>query len=551
VVPQVDGTTAATPTAAMLRFRDATEASGLRAFVQANGDREKSLILESIGGGVGWIDYDSDGDLDAWLTNGGSLESRPDGVVPRDDLYANDGKAHFESIAARVGADDPGWTTGIAVADVDNDGHPDVYLSQWGPNVLLLNRGGKSFERADPAEGAADPEWSTSACFFDADRDGDLDVYVSNYVTFDPVAVREKPRTRYKEISVYAGPRGLDPAPDTYWTNDGSGRYVDATVQAGFAGEEGFGFQAVALDADDDGWLDLFVANDSVANALWIHQPDGTFREGALRAGVALSKSGMTQAGMGVAIGDANGDARLDLYLTTFSDDSSTLFRSEGRGFFRDVSQPSGLAVLTTQKLKWGALLCDLDGDVDLDLVQVNGHVYPQVDRLPLGVRYQQEPQLFENRGAGRYRDASRTAGSGFATPLAGRGLAAGDCDGDGDVDLLIGQIDGPPMLLLNESLRLRPSLRVTLRGTKSPRDPVGALVLCVAEGEKQLGTWLSNQSFSSAHQAAVWFAAPAGNTKSVLWVRWPSGGVESFDASGQPTAELEEGRGTPGNWPL
>lgn len=534
-----------------LAFRDVTVESGLGDFAQESGGSEKLLILESIGAGVAFLDYDQDGDHDVWLTNGGRFEVIADKPAPRDELFENTGSTpRFRAVGKQLGADDVNWTMGIAVADVDADGFEDVYLTQWGPNTLLLNRAGKGFAPADPAHGAADPEWSTGACFFDADRDGDLDLYVGNYVHFDPEFVRKKPMTKYKDVSVYAGPRGLDPAQDTYWTNEGAGRFTEATAAAGIAGHKGFAFQIVPLDVDQDGWLDLFVANDSVANRLWINLRDGKFREDALRSGVALSKFGMAQAGMGVALGDVNGDARLDLFLSTFTDDSSTLFRNEGRGLFRDVSQASGLAQATTARLGWGALIADLDGDADAEILQVNGHVYPQVDRVPFGFRYRQPPQLFENRGKCRFADVSSVVGGAFALPLAGRGLACGDADNDGDPDLLIGQLDGPPVLLSNESARARAALAVRIVGTRGPRDPIGARVLCNSPGQRELATWVRNQSFLSAHAAELWFT-PAGDAERVeLLVAWPGGACERYEVAARGRVTVREGEGAPATWP-
>lgn len=538
------------PPGGALAFRDITAAAGLAGFQQVNGDAEKLLILESIGSGVAFLDHDRDGDQDVWLTNGGWIEL-PEGVaIPRDEFFANDGRARYTAVGAAMGADDAGWTMGIAVADVNGDGCDDVYLTQWGPNTLLFNREGRRFEAAAAEQGAADPGWSTGACFFDPDRDGDLDLYVTNYVDFDLAFTRAKPRTKYKDVEVYAGPRGLQPAQDTYWLNDGSGGFVEATAESGILGHKGFGFQVVPLDVEQDGWLDLFVANDSVANRLWINTRDGKFRESALRNGIALSKYGMAQAGMGVALGDATGDARLDLFLTTFTDDASTLFRSEQRGLFRDVSQVAGLALPTTSKLGWGTLIEDLDGDGDAEIVQVNGHVYPQVDRVSFGFRYRQLPQLFDNVGNGRFKDAGAGAGAAWSQPLAARGLARGDCDGDGDPDLLIGQLDGPPVLLANESRRARASLVVRLQGASGGRDPIGARVLCRAGGERSIAAWVRNQSFLSAHAAELWFAPPPQAEAVELHVAWPGGAIERFTGPARGSVELIEGRGEAAAWP-
>ncbi|HEX6883044.1 MAG TPA: CRTAC1 family protein [Planctomycetota bacterium] len=523
------------------RFRDATAESGLAAFRQLSGSPEKPFLVETVGGGCALFDLDQDGDLDAYLTNGGTLGAAP-GTNPSDALFWNDGRGRFTDGSTAAGIDERRWTNGVRAGDVDGDGWPDLYLTNYGRNTLYRGLGQGRFEDATEASGCGDEAWSTGATFFDFDRDGDLDLFVANYVAFDEARyLAERPTTTYQGVEVMKGPQGLPGAPDTFHVNAGGLAFVARTAELGL-GDELFGFQSVAFDFDLDGWLDLFVANDSVANNLWRNLEGRRFEDVALRQGVAFSLSGRPQAGMGAALGDADGDGALDLYVTNFADDYSTFYRGEARGFFRDVTQSLGLATPTMDKLAWGTGFEDLDLDGDLELYAVNGHVYPQVDRFPLGVEYHQPVQLFE-RVEGRWREPPGRGGAALAQKGAGRGAASGDVDGDGDLDLLLENLDGPPRLLVNET-RAGRALAVTLVGAGANRPAVGARLVLRAGGREQVRLAGLSTGFLSSSAEELVFGLGALARAEELVVTWPLGKVESFTdlAAGRVTIEEQAG---------
>ncbi len=509
------------------RFRDATAESGLSAFRQVNGEAEKPFIVETVGGGVGLFDADGDGDLDAYLTNGGRL-GRPLEENPSDALFRNDGSGRFEDRTRESGIDERRWTVGVRAADVDADGALDLYLTNYGPNVLYRNRGGGVFEDVTESAGVGDPRWSTGACFLDHDKDGDLDLYVANYVEFDePRMLAERPVVVYKGVSVMKGPQGLPAARHRFYANAGGLRFRDASSESGIDGPELYGFQSVALDFDLDGWIDVFVACDSVQNLLWRNLEGQRFEDVALRQGVAFSLSGRPQAGMGVGVGDFDADLLVDLYVTNFSDDYSTLYRGEERGFFRDVSPALGLTTPTMDKLAWGTGFEDLDGDGDLEIYVVNGHVYPQVDRFRLGTEYRQPLQLFEQVD-GSFREPAGRGGTALGARSTGRGAATGDVDGDGDVDLLIENLDGPPRLLLNDGPQGR-WLQVLVIGSGANREAVGARVVARSGGRSQLRLVGTSSGFCSSSSPVLHLGLGTAETLEELEVTWPDGRTELF----------------------
>lgn len=507
-------------------FRDATEAAGLQDFRQVSGSPEKPYLVETVGGGCALFDHDRDGDLDAYLTNGGRLGA-PLAENPSDALYLNDGRARFSEATGAAGIDERRWTNGVRVCDVDGDGWNDLYLTNYGPNTFYVADGrGAYVDRAAQA-GIADERWSTGASFFDFDQDGDLDLFVANYVEFDEARMlAERPTTEYHGVEVMKGPNGLPGAPDRFYVNEGGLVFREAGEELGF-GDELYGFQSIAFDFDRDGWLDLFVANDSVENHLWRNLEGKRFENVALRQGLAFSLSGRPQAGMGVAVGDYNADLRTDLYVTNFADDYSTLYRGEERGFFLDVTQAVGLAASTLDKLSWGTGFEDLDLDGTLEIYVVNGHVYPQVDRFHLGSEYRQPAQLFCLE-QGRFREPPGRGGAAFASKRVGRGAAAGDVDGDGDVDLLLEDLDGPPRLLRNDGPQGH-GLEVVLVGRGANRPAVGARVVARAGGRSQLRLAGLEAGFLSSSEPVLRFGLGSLEGVDELEVTWPLGEVERF----------------------
>ena len=501
-------------------------AAGLSGFQQVCGSPEKPFLPETVGGGCALFDHDQDGDLDAYLTNGGRF-GQPLDSNPSDALFTNDGRGRFSDGSGAAGIDERRWSNGVRVCDVDCDGWSDLYVTNYGPNTFYVADGkGRYVERTREA-GLSVGTWSTGACYLDFDRDGDLDLHVANYVLFDEERqLAEHPVTVYRGVEVMKGPQGLPGAPDRFFVNEGALRFREASAELGMS-DEGYGFQNVALDFDLDGWIDLFVTNDSVANNLWRNLEGERFEDVALRQGVALSLDGRPQACMGVAVGDYNADLRTDLFVTNFADDYSTLYRGEERGFFLDTSQALGLAGPTMDKLGWATGFVDLDLDGDLELFEVNGHVYPQVDRFRLGTEYRQPVQLFEWTGT-RFREPLGRGGRALAEKAAGRGAATGDVDGDGDPDLLVENIDGPPRLLLNDG-RAGNRLEVMLVGAGANRAAVGARVIARAGGTAQLRLAGVAEGFLSSSEPLLVFGLGTLERVDELEVAWPLGKIERF----------------------
>lgn len=497
-----------------------------------------------MGAGVALLDHDGDGDLDAYLTNGGTLDG---GEPVSDALFANDGGARFRDVSAEAGVGDLAWTQAAIAADLTGDGLPEVLLANWGPNALLLNEGGRLRDVA-AAAGVAEERWSTGAVFLDADVDGDLDLYVSNYVVLEADALPEA-RFSYRGVEVSYGPRGLPGERDSFYRNEGTQgaapRFVEVTEEAGLADSEGYGFQAVTFDYDEDGFGDVFVANDSTPNYLWRNVGGARFEDRAFQAGVALSRNGVEQAGMGVAVGDVNHDGHLDGYVTNFSEDYNTLYLGDGGGLFSDATLRWQVAFPTMASLGWSTGFVDLDGDGDEDLFAVNGHVYPQVDRFDLGTRYRQRNQVFVNEGGAGLREVSAGSGPGFEVEEASRGAAWGDLDGDGDVDLLVGNLDAPPTLLINESPRAGAFVAVRLRGAGSNRDAVGARLWARIGDHRRVWPIAAGSGCFSSSDPTVHVGLGPAEKVDAFEVLWPSGRREVFPGAKKGArVRLEEGRG-------
>ncbi len=509
-------------------FRDATSESGLAGFVQHAGSREKAFILETVGGGVALFDSEGDGDLDAYLSNGGGLEGFAAGAAPRDALYLNDGRGTFTDGTAALGLGDANWTMGVRVVDLEGDGDDDLYLTNFGPNVLYRNRGDGTYADVTDTYGVGDPRWSTGACFLDHDRDGDLYLYVANYVELDvPTMLRERPTVEYKGVTVMKGPRGLTPARHRFYARESVESFRDASEELGIAENAAFGLQCVAFDADLDGWVDVYVANDSMAHFLWQNEKGLRFVERAFQRGAALSMAGKPQAGMGVAVGDGDGDLQVDLYVTTFSDDYNTFYRGDGGGFFVDATQRLKLAEPTMDELGWACGFEDFDNDGDVEIFAVNGHVYPQVDLFDVGTRYAQANQLFEFDGVA-FRAPEGGAGPGFAQARAGRGAAVGDVDADGDLDLLLGNLDDRPTLLVNEGPQGN-WIEVELVGAGGNREAVGARLIARAGGKSQLRLAGTSSGFLSSSDLRAHFGLGSLQRVDELEVTWPDGSTELF----------------------
>jgi len=509
------------------RFVDVAAEAGLTRVLHA-GRPGKDHLLDSAGTGAAWLDYDRDGHLDAYLVNGWKLAGHEVVARGKNALYRNRGDGTFEDVTDAAGVDGAGaWGCGVAVADYDDDGWPDILVTNFGPNALYRNHGDGTFENVAHRAGIEAPGWNTGAGFFDADGDGHLDLYIAAYIeaTIEDVLAAERTLDWKGVDTVAFGPFGLTEAPDHFFLSNGDGTFREVTDQAGMRDRaQGYGFGVRAADFDADGDLDLYVANDSDANYLYRNEGGGRFKETGLWSGAAFDANGAAQAGMGVALGDVNRDLVPDLFVTNFSEDFSTLYLGEGKGFFRDVSDASGVGAVTFLPLSWGTVLADLDNDGDEDLVIANGHIYPQVDRHPeFGMVYAQRDQLLENLGDGRFEDVTDRAGPGFALARSSRGIAAGDYDNDGDLDLLITALDEPPALLRNESA-VGSWLTVVCDAPPGAGGVIGTRVEVETDGRRMGRDISSGESFLSVHDPRLHFGLGSAAAAAQVEVRWLDG---------------------------
>ncbi len=531
-------------------FIDRAEESGIDV-VQVCGNRDKDHLLESTGSGVAIADYDNDGDLDLYFPTAQTRDDWLAGRRPRANaLYRNEGDGRFTEAAEEAGVDLRAWSAGAYFVDYDNDGDKDLFVTAWGPNVLYKNNGDGTFTDVTAEAGVAGPAngWSSSAAFGDLDGDGNLDLYVANYTEYD---LEHPPfggeRTLWKGLRVYRGPLGFTAQPDRLYRNNGDGTFRDVTAESGTtdAADPKYGLGVVFTDIDDDGDPDLYVANDSQANTLWLNQGNFRFEDIALMAGAATNEDAKEQAGMGTDAGDYDNDGRIDLFVTNFSHDWDTLHKNAGNGMFLDATFSAGLRD-TYLDLAWGAKFVDYDNDGFLDLLVANGHIYTEVDSRPqLKTTYNQRNRLFRNLGNGRFQDVTKTAGPGFEPVLSSRGAAVADLDRDGDMDIILTNMDQAPNLLFNEGGNRRNWLQVRLRGTRSNRDAVGAR-LTLKEGGQTLtrevnpfGSYLSQGAYT------VHFGLGSGNEPGTLVIRWPSGEEETIDRLAPNTfVTIVEGKG-------
>jgi hypothetical protein len=530
-LPRAGPRAAAPASPSSFHFVDVAPEAGLTRVVLA-GRPGKDHLLDSAGTGAAWLDYDRDGLLDCYVVNDWRIEG--DRIVERgrNALYRQRPDHTFEDVTDAAGVGGEGeWGAGAFVADYDGDGWPDILVTSFGRNVLYRNLGDGRFENVAGRVGLESPGWNTGAAWLDADGDGDLDVYIAAYIdtSIEEVLAARRLLSWRGLAMVAVGPFGLPGAEDHFFRHDGD-RFVDATREAGMEDKgRGFGFSVRAFDADDDGDLDVYVANDSDPNYLYRNDGRGTFTEVATWTGLALDENGAAQASMGVAVGDATGDGLLDVFVNNFSEDFSTLYRGLGAGLYEDVSRASGVGPATYRTLAWGTALADLDDDGDLDLAVMNGHIYPQIDAHPeLIGTYEQKNLLLENRGPQAtplFVDVTDAAGPGFQEVLSSRGLAVADYDDDGDLDLLITQLDAPPSLLRNEGAA-GSWLTVVCEDEHGGVLPIGTEVRVTAGGRTQRRDIASGDSYMSTHDSRPHFGLGAAGTVDRVEVRWPDGTV-------------------------
>ena len=516
-------------------FIDIAAQAGLTQPVVYGGLDKKDYIIETVGCGCAFIDYDNDGWLDIFVLSGTRIEDPPANATNR--LYKNNRDGTFTDVTEKAGLHHTSWASAVCVGDYNNDGFEDLVVTSWGGLALYRNNGDGTF--TDVSKGAgllADPtRWYSGCSFVDYNRDGHLDLFLSSYLQFDFKSVPkpgENNNCNWKGIPVNCGPRGLPPGHFTLLRNDGKGRFEDVSQAAGIKKTfTGYGMTVAAADFDNDGWPDIYVACDSMPSLMFMNNHDGTFREEGLLRGVALNEDGMEQAGMGVGIGDFALDGTLGIFKTHFADDTNILYKNDGKANFDDTTSRSGLGV-ETRFVGWGAGIVDLDNDGLPDLFLVTGSVYPEVERKVANYPYKTPRVVFRNLGNGKFEELIDEAGPGIAAAHASRGCAFGDFDNDGDIDILVVNLNEPPSLLRNDLSGDAHWLKVKLIGTKSNRSAIGARVICRYGGKMQAQEVMSQSSFYSSSDLRLHFGLGAAKTAD-LEIRWPSGAKQSFLAVG------------------
>jgi hypothetical protein len=521
------------PAPVRVHFTDVTASSGIT-FVNATGDPDrKDYIFEVKGGGVGALDYDNDGWVDLVFTHGSSLERWRRGDNPGPALYRNNGDGTFTDVTRRAGLARGGWGVGVTAADYDNDGWVDLYCTNLGPDVLYRNNGDGTFTDVTEKAGIRAPGWSSSAAFGDFDRDGFLDLYVASYLDVGPDKLPEGRgggTCAYLGVPVLCGPRGLPGARDLYFHNNGDGTFTEQSEASGaFDKERYFGLGVVAADVDADGDLDIYVGNDATPNYLFVNRGDGHFDERGFPSGVAVSGDGNEQASMGVDAADFDNDGRLDLYSTHFASDYSTLYHNLGGLLFEDVTVRARIREPEWPLVKWGTRLLDVDLDGWKDILHVNGHVYPHL-RQAAGKETYEQPALttYLNNRDGTFRDASSEAGPDAAKRIVGRGAAFADLDNDGDLDVAVACLDGPPLVLRNDSASGRWLMLRTV-GRKSNRDGIGARITVRAGALSQVWETKRTVGIYSCSDPRAHFGLGEATKADLVRVGWPSGKVDEF----------------------
>jgi hypothetical protein len=515
-------------------FVDEAAKAGLSVPNTFGGVDTKKFIIETTGTGVAIFDYDNDGWPDIFVVNGTTLDPLPGKKPPTNHLYHNNHDGTFTDVTEKAGLVHTGWGQGVCVGDYDNDGYEDLFVTYYGKNVLYHNNGDGTFtDVGEKAHVAGKGAWSTGCAFVDYDRDGRLDLFVATYVDFDIKTAPgpgERASCMWKGVAVMCGPRGLPWGSNLLYHNSGDGTFEDATKKAKIDRTNGhYGFSVSTFDFDDDGWPDIFVACDSTPSVLYHNNQDGTFTDVAVVAGAAFNEDGKEQAGMGSTIGDYNGDGRPDIFKTNFSDDTATLYRNDGDGTFDDVTFAAGLG-LYTKYLGWGTMFIDVDNDGWPDLLLINGHVYPEVDKQHLGSDYQEPRILYHNKGNGTFEDISEDAGPGVTTAKSGRGLAVGDLCNDGRMSAVVSNMNAPVSLLVNQVKSGNHWIAFKTVGKKSNRDGIGAKIRVKAGDRVLVDEVRSGSSYDSNNDMRVHFGLGRNNQVVLVEVLWQSGLTEKFE---------------------
>ena len=515
-----------------VRFEDVAARAGLTVPTSYGGAAGNRYILETTGCGAAFFDYDNDGWPDIFLVNGTTLDAGT-GPQPSNRLLHNNRNGTFTDVTRRAGLTRSGWGQAVCIGDYDNDGNDDLFITYWGQNVLYHNNGDGTFTDVTAKAGlqSKETQWGAGCAFLDYDGDGYLDLFVTNYIGLDlkTAPLPGSGSCLYQGLAVNCGPQGLPRARNHLFHNNGDGTFSDVTKQSGIGkSAESYGLGVLVADFDNDGRPDIYVANDSDMSYLFWNNGDGTFTEGGLEAGVATSRDGRNQSGMGVAAADYNCDGLLDIFKTNFADDLPNLYRNVGKRFFEETTQSAGLAIYS-RLLGWGCGFFDFNNDGWPDILYVNGHVYPEIERLNGPAHYKQPKVLYENLGNGKFRDTSSLAGPGITSVAGARGCAFADFDNDGSVDVLINPINDLPQLLHCTSKSGNNWTTLKLVGTKSNRSAIGARVKCRTRGHQQMDEVRSGGSFYSQNDLRIHFGLGKADRIDELEIRWPSGRLDRF----------------------
>jgi hypothetical protein len=528
-------------------FVNVAQKAGLRAPVIYGEATHNDYIVESMGCGAAFLDYDNDGWQDLVVLNGRRLQSTPQDAIIR--LYRNNRDGTFSDVTAKSGLGRSVWAAGITVADYDNDGFDDLFITCWGQNLLFHNNGDGTFTDVTAKSGLLHEgaRFGSGCTWIDYDRDGKLDLFVAHYMVFDQKTIPARgkdPTCVYRGVPVYCRPDGLPGEACRLYHNNGDGTFTDVSEKSGvLAVKPGYPLTAVAADFDGDGWPDIYVACDTSPSLLFRNNHDGTFSEQGLESGVSLSEDGQAQAGMGVAVGDFDTDGALDIFKTHFKDDTPVLYRNNGKGNFRDMTIRAGLGV-ETRFVGWGAAMIDLDNDGLPDLFYTSGMVYPEVAQKLPDCPYKTTNVVYRNLGGGRFEELLEEAGPGIMEAHSSRGAAFGDFDNDGDIDILIVNLNEPPSLLRNDVTGPHHWLKVLLIGTVSNRSAIGASVVASYGGRKQAQAVMAQSSYLSVNDRRLHFGL-GPETTAHLEIRWPNGAVEKIaDVAADRLVVIREGAG-------